>query len=288
MAKNIVFGDRGLLGSAFIRSMKGIGDSFYTPYYKLGYSYSILEKVFEDFEIENVFLCAYNADVNSSEVDPASAYETNVVGNKKIIDAANRVGAKIVFPSSSYVFSGNLNLSYAYEENDEVNPVSVYGRHKVFLEEYIQKTSNNYLIFRTVSVFGEEAKQKNFVYQVLGAMDHGELFSAPLDQFVNPISSDVLVTAVMDLVERKVGGIYHIAGDVNFSKFEWANDIVSFHPNASVHNPFSDLICGRLSDEKFAARPMNGMLDCSKLETRLGYLPMYDISRFINDVYSSR
>lgn len=49
------------------------------------------------------------------------------------------------FLSSEAVFDGETGM---YSEEDIPNPITLYGRQKLQIEQYIMRNHNNYLIFR--------------------------------------------------------------------------------------------------------------------------------------------
>jgi len=60
-------------------------------------------------------------------------------------------GAKLIFISSECVFDGEKEF---YNENDAVCPLSVYGKQKAQSEKWIQGNLDDYVIIRSMSVYG--------------------------------------------------------------------------------------------------------------------------------------
>lgn len=292
--RNLVVGAGGLLGGAFVRAFRrrgefvattGFGEG-YTHYFELSYPEDIYQ-IMEDEQPERVFLCAYNAWVDAAEWDE-TVFQTNVSGNLHAALAAKFVGAKVYFPSSSYVFNGNW--PYPYTEATSPAPINVYGRHKALLEELILENCPGAVVFRTVGLFGpEKEERKNFVYQVLDHIAEGKPYEVPSDQTMNPILSDNLVKAILDL-PKEFSGLVHAAGDTYLSKFIWAKEIEGLVNSLPLAKPvytkeLEENLWGDRSQR--AERPRNAMLDCGQLIGLIGYQPQMGLEGFINAIYPS-
>src|SRR5919197_1742206 len=73
--------------------------------------------------------CAAWTDVDGAEADPEGAAALNARAAGELAEAADRVGASIVQPSTDYVFDGEKPEPYV--ESDLPNPLSVYGATKL-------------------------------------------------------------------------------------------------------------------------------------------------------------
>ena len=64
-----------------------------------------------------------------------------------------------------YVFDG---LAGPYVETDNLNALSVYGKHKLEVEQIILKElPNNGIILRICGVYGDEIRGKNFIIRII-------------------------------------------------------------------------------------------------------------------------
>src|SRR5262245_41791272 len=64
--------------------------------------------------------------VDACEGDPERALAVNALGTRHVAEAARRVGARITYFSTDYVFDGEQPDPYV--EWDATNPQSAYGR----------------------------------------------------------------------------------------------------------------------------------------------------------------
>ncbi len=88
----------------------------------------VLEKARPDW----IVLAAAYTNVDDCESHPDLALAVNRDGAVNVAQAAKRIGAKLLFISSDYVFDGKKTSPY--EAGDARNPQSVYGRSKAEAE----------------------------------------------------------------------------------------------------------------------------------------------------------
>lgn len=102
-------------------------------------------------------LCGQSSGERSSE-DPTNDFLSNVLSTRRILSSCkfNNYLKSITFASSMSVYGNKLNA----KENDQLNPISWYGRHKLLSENLIQQFSdirNNVKCssLRLFNVYGE-------------------------------------------------------------------------------------------------------------------------------------
>ncbi len=157
--------------------------------------------------------------VDRCEEHPGQALAINRDGPLVAAHAALRAGAGFVFFSSEYVFDG---LAGPYAEDAPARPLSVYGRSKWEGERAVLGLGGRALVVRTTVVYGPDRQAKNFVYQVLRACRGGERMRVPADQVSSPTYNADLAHATVELCERGLTGVYHLAGDRVLDRFAFA------------------------------------------------------------------
>ncbi len=95
---------------------------------------------------------AYTA-VDRAEDDPALCERVNVDGARNIAAACQKIGAKMVYISTDYVFPGTGEQFY--ETDDPTGPLSVYGKTKLGGELAVRQLLQRYFIVRISWVFGK-------------------------------------------------------------------------------------------------------------------------------------
>jgi UDP-glucose 4-epimerase len=93
------------------------------------------DEVIDAVEPEVVFHLAAQADVRVSVEKPAVDADVNILGTIRILEAARRHGAKVVFASSGGAAYGECDGPAA--ESAPPRPLAPYGTSKVCGEEYL-------------------------------------------------------------------------------------------------------------------------------------------------------
>ncbi len=148
-------------------------------------------------------------DVDGAEADPQGAAAVNVGGTRH----AAELGASLVYYSTDYVFDGRK--SDPYVESDPPNPLSAYGRTKLYGEAAAGEQS---WIVRSSGLFGPTGT--NFVRTMLElARDRNEIAVVD-DQRTSPTYVGHLAAATREVMHRPFG-IWHLtaAGDVSWAEF---------------------------------------------------------------------
>ncbi|MGI8726220.1 MAG: dTDP-4-dehydrorhamnose reductase [Solirubrobacterales bacterium] len=170
---------------------------------------------------EAVINCAAYSDVDGAEDDERGAIEVNDVGAGLLAAAAERVGAKVVYPSSDYVFDGTAREPYV--ESDVTGPIGAYGRSKLGGETSVAAVNPRHFIVRSSWLYGH--KGKNFVETMLRlGLSQPEILVVT-DQRGCPTSCVDLAEALIGLIETEDYGIHHLAGTGSCSWYEFATEI---------------------------------------------------------------
>lgn len=91
-----------------------------------------------------VIHCAAYTRVDQAEEERDMAYIVNAVGARNVAVISEEIGAKFVYISTDYVFSGDKECGY--HEFDTPNPISVYGASKYTGEQLIESLQRRYFI----------------------------------------------------------------------------------------------------------------------------------------------
>ena len=152
-------------------------------------------------------------DVDGAEDDPQGAAAVNVGGTRH----AAELGAPLMYYSTDYVFDGSKNEPYV--ESDAPNPLSAYGRTKLYGEAAAGETA---WVVRTSGLFG--ASGTNFVLAMLGLGRKRDEVSVVDDQRTSPTYVAHLASATRELLDRPVG-VWHLAADGDCTWAEFAEAI---------------------------------------------------------------
>lgn len=217
---------------------------------------------------------AYTA-VDKAESEPELAYAVNGVAPGVLAEEARRCGAFLVHYSTDYVFDGSKTR--AYLEDDETNPLSVYGKSKLAGEQAIRAVSVDHLILRTSWVYGmrgrnflltmlrlaRERNELNIVADQIGAptwcRSLAEVTAQMLAQFYAPGSADD--------DRRRLVGTYHLTSSGSTSWHGFAAEIIRLA--GIVPAPHLEAIPSSGYPTP-AVRPQNSVLSNDKLYRAFG------------------
>ncbi|HEX2016766.1 MAG TPA: dTDP-4-dehydrorhamnose reductase [Solirubrobacteraceae bacterium] len=152
--------------------------------------------------------CAAWTDVDGAESDPQGARALNGDGAGNVARASARLGIHMVCVSTDYVFDGHGHRPYL--EHDVPAPRTVYGSSKLDGERQVLEAQAGHTIARTSWLFG--AGGRNFVDTMLALGAEREEVSVVSDQVGCPTWTGHLAPALVELAERRWGGIHHVAG----------------------------------------------------------------------------
>lgn len=258
----LVLGHRGMLGSDIV--------------HRLSLDHDVVGKDIDEFDIavpdecvrvvdetqpEVVVNAAAYTDVDGCEKNREICFSINADGVKNVALACRKKQIKIVHFSTDYVFSGSKGTPYV--ENDECDPISVYGESKLAGEQYLQSLSDNCIIIRTAWLYGKNGK--NFVTTILGKAKEETTLRIVHDQTGAPTYTVDLATAVHTLINENHRGLFHVTNRGRCSWYEFALKIFEY---ANI----TDVRIDPVSTDEFkraAARPRYSVLSCTKFTEQI-------------------
>jgi len=179
--------------------------------------------------------CAAWTDVDGAESDEAGATLINGTGAGNVAAAA----PFIVHVSSDYVFDGTA--SEPYTEDDPTGPQSAYGRSKL-AGEHAVAVAGDHAIVRSSWLFGLHGK--NFVSTMLHLAEDRDELNVVVDQIGCPTFTGHLAPALVEIAERRVRGVLHVAGggscswhELALATFEEAGVSRTVHPVTTAEFP---------------------------------------------------
>jgi dTDP-4-dehydrorhamnose reductase len=157
------------------------------------------------------------ADLDVADADPAQAHRVNVQGTRHVAESAHAVGAGVVYISTDAVFNGQNTRPYV--ESDRPGPITVYGRTKLAGETIVQ-TLPEHWIFRVPVLFGPG--KTNFVEKGLRKIVGGEQYVVARDQEGCAAYTLDAAYKIMEVVEVRCYGLYHLANQGACTRYELA------------------------------------------------------------------
>lgn len=227
-----------------------------------------LSKLFWHIKPDVVFNTAAIASPDACLINKELAVAVNVEGARNLAELSTLYNAHLVHFSTDFVFNGCK--PYLTEE-DVPDPVNYYGYTKLESEKLVNAYAASYAIVRTVSVYGylSSLTRSNFILRVKAALEAGQVYRVPNDQFRTPTLAEDLAKVAIKIGVENHSGIFHISGQEGLTNYEFALAAAAvFNLNADLIVPVSSVELG----EK-AVRPLHTGFDISKARNMLGYCP---------------
>jgi len=212
------------------------------------------------FNPDVIFHCAAWTAVDKAEELEELVNKINIVGTKNIVDASIKIGAKIIYMSTDYVFDGTKDD--IYYPNDDVNPKSVYGMSKFLGEEEVRKNDKHF-ITRISWVFGINGN--NFIKTMLKLSDNYDVLNVVDDQIGSPTYTVDLSRLLVDMSYSEKYGTYHVTNEGFCSWADFAEYIFKIADKKTKVNRVSTEEYLEITGTKQAYRPRNSKLDKEKL-----------------------
>jgi len=280
--KVLITGSNGLLGQCMVKIFRDdyhvigcdlTGESFNSNYtenefYQLDLTQrDKVQKFFSKIKPEIIINTAAYTDVDKSEDKRDLCWATNVKSVEILVEAASDYSPVFVQISTDYVFDGK---SGSYRETDATNPVSYYGHTKLAAEKIIRSSGLEYIIARSMILFGNGQKvRNNFVTWVIQQLKSGNKIKVVNDQRGNPTLVDDLSEAIKRLLQAEEYGVFHISGNEVCSRYEFAQKIIKVFG-------LNEKLMKEVDSSQFkqaAPRPVNSSFNLDKLCNTLNWLP---------------
>lgn len=125
---------------------------------------SVMRPLLEETDV--IFHLAAMVGVDECRLNPEQVMKTNYEDSKNFIDLCVKTNVKkFMFTSSSEVYGNSPNIPYG--EDDKLEPISIYAKTKVLIEEYLKnisdKNSMKIGIVRLFNVYGPYQKKRFIV-----------------------------------------------------------------------------------------------------------------------------
>ena len=228
-----------------------------------------VERALANSAADVVFTAAAYNQVDVAEKEPQAAFLVNGLAVRNLAVACRQIDARLVHFSTDYVFDGRSRDPYV--EDDPTHPLSAYAVSKLAGELYAQAYLDRALVVRTSGVFGPgglTTARGNFVELMLRLASAGQPIRVVEDHVATPTYAPLLAARTIDLVDRDLSGVFHIAGGIPISWFQYARlifELAGFDPPLLA-----------TSDREYrtpAQRPKFSALSNGKME-RVGLAPM--------------
>lgn len=267
-----VFGKAGQLGGALLTLLQKQAIGFTHQELDLT-DFSNGMSVLNKLNPRMVINAAAYTQVDRAESEAGLALAINAIAPGKLAQWCAGRNIPFIHFSTDYVFPGT-GKSFWMEE-DETNPLNIYGKSKLEGEKRVAASGASWLIFRTSWVYN--AFGKNFLTTILDLAKTQEDLRVVNDQWGAPTYApqlaEAVVTALNNVSHASVfpTGIYHLCHQGETTWYEFTLAILK--KAAAKKIPFKLKTLTPVPSSAFhclAKRPLNSRLSTAKAESVLG------------------
>ena len=228
----LVTGAKGQLGTEL---SKILPDAIYTDVDELDITKSsAVMKFVKSNKIDTIINCAAYTNVDKAEDDEKLAKSINLYG----ISNLAKTDAKIIHISTDYVFNGKNYKPYT--PLDKPNPISVYGKTKLFGKNSLFWSNRNAIVIRTAWLYSPYGN--NFVKTMRKLGAEKDEINVVADQIGSPTYAADLAAAIVKIIPQmneKNTGIYHFTNMGVCSWYDFATEIMELSGLKCKVNPIS-------------------------------------------------
>jgi dTDP-4-dehydrorhamnose reductase len=225
--KIAVIGAGGRLGAALMREYRNNFDviGFDHQALDLGDTGALREKI-GSLDADVVINCAALTNVDYCETHRDEAFRINAEAPGVLAATCRDKNAKLIHFSTDYIFDGKKREPYT--EEDEANPISVYGESKRAGEENVLAVRDRHLVVRVSWVFGPD--RPSFIDGLIKRAQENDQVDAIADKFSTPTYTyDVaeMLPRFFSVGASDYSGILHFAnaGKCSWQEYgQWALD----------------------------------------------------------------
>ena len=114
-------------------------------------------------EVDIIFHLSSNTSIYEAEKNPKDSLEANLFPISQLVAASKKMSRipRVIFASTATVYG--MKSDFPVKESDEVNPITIYDKHKLLAEEQLifatQKNIISAVILRLANVYGPSVNE---------------------------------------------------------------------------------------------------------------------------------
>ena len=242
-----------------------------------------VEKAISEAKPDVVVHCAAWTAVDAAEDEEnrPKVRAINVDGTQNIANVCKKLGCKMIYVSTDYIFDGKGEAPWQPDCKDYA-PQNVYGQSKLDGELAVANTLDKYFIVRIAWAFGKNGA--NFIRTMLNVGKKYPEVRVVCDQIGTPTYTLDLSRLLVDMAETEKYGYYHATNEGGF--ISWYDFTVEIYRQAGMSSRVIPVTTAEYGLSK-AKRPFNSRLDKSKLaENGFKPLPTWQdaLSRYLKEI----
>jgi len=271
--KIVILGAGGRLGAALLRAYREKHDIAGFNHAQLDLaSLDVVRGRLGGMDFDVLVNAAAFTNVDACETERDRAFLINAEAPGVLAGICNAKHAKLIHFSTDYVFDGEKRAPYT--EEDQANPISLYGESKLAGEKNVLAAENGHLVVRVSWVFGPD--RPSFIDAMIRRAQEGEKIDAISDKFSTPTYTHDIARTLPQFLDRSVeGGILHFANAGKCSWQEYAQWALDCCRDAGIPLRAKTVGALKLSEMKtwVARRPAYSVLSTVKYTELTGTAP---------------
>ena len=186
-----------------------------------------IERYLANNKVDIIINTAAYTDVEGAEDNEAMAMAVNGDAVREFARIAESRGIKLIHISTDYVFGGDTRRQTPYTEDDEVAPISAYGRTKAVGEAAVVEHGG--IVLRTAWLYSPWGK--NFMLTISRLATECKEISVVDDQRGTPTSAVGLAQNIVSIIASgaisDMEGIYNYTDGGDCTWCDFAREIVT-------------------------------------------------------------
>lgn len=273
MQRILLIGKNGQLGWEANRALAPLGELVALDYPEIDLTHpEKLASLVAEIRPDIIFNAAAYTAVDKAESEPEIPRLINAVTPGVLAAAARKARAVLVHFSTDYVFDGTKSTPYT--EEDQANPLSVYGQTKLEGDLAAGSCGGAWIVLRPTWVYS--TRRDSFVSKLLEWSRKNSVLRVVDDQISGPTWARALAETAALMLSRagsdpyawleERAGVYHLSGRGWCSRLEWAEEILRHDPKPELRTA-REVVAAKTADFPAPAqRPLFSALDCAKFE----------------------
>lgn len=263
MTKILITGGSGFLGCRLAYYLRDRFELLLPSHGELNVSREEAVRAYiEEHQPDVVVHCAALSNTWYCEQHPEESHRVNVQGTVRVAKACKLTGAKLIFMSSDQVYNGTPQPGPLKEE-DLLQPVNTYGRHKLECEQRALWNNPDSTGLRLTWMYdlpdSNMRLNSNILVNLKKACDEGQAIKAATHEYRG-------VTSVWEVVKNIEKAISLPGGIYNFGSGNALDSHSLFLKAASLMGLKAPSEWILPDEERFCDQPRNLTMDCSLIE----------------------
>ena len=222
-----------------------------------------LARAFQTAQPDALINCAAQANVDAAEQHPQHAFRVNAEAAGELARLAKTANVHMIHISTDAVFDG---ISGNYTETDTPNPQNTYARSKLAGEQTVAEANPEAAIARVVFYGWSPTGTRSLAEFFYNNLAVGRPVNGFADMFFSPLYVAHLAETLLEMLQKRLNGIYHVFAPESLSKFDFGVRLArEFGLDASLIRRIS-----ALDSDLPTRRSLNLGMNTEKLQAALG------------------